>query len=270
MKLKQNTVNRLKGRYGNWALVTGATSGIGKAIAIALGEAGFNLVISGRREALLNELGTQLFDKHQVEVVPIAGDLSKEEAVTSLLQETAHLTIGIVVLSAGFGTSGNLLQAPLADELNMVDLNCRTLLHISHHFAQQMKSQQRKGAIVLLSSIVAFQGVPNAANYAATKAYVQTLGEGLYHELKPSGIDILCAAPGPVNTGFASRADMQMGAALTPEAVAIPIINAIGKKTTVLPGWLTKLLAYSLMTAPRWAKVRIMGMVMGGFTKHQR
>ena len=269
MKLSKQTITRLKNNYGDWVLITGATSGLGKEMALKFGEGGFNLVITGRRESLLNELATKLFNKHQVEVIPIPGDLSKEESVQTLIEETAHLPIGIAVLNAGFGTSGKLIDADIEQEMNMLQLNCRSVLQLAHHFGGRFRDQDRKGAIMFLSSMVAFQGVPNAANYAATKAYVQALGEALALELKPQGIDVLCAAPGPVDSGFASRANMQMNMSLSPADVAVPMINAIGKKTTVLPGFLTKLLVYNLRMVPRWAKVRIMGNVMGGFTKHQ-
>ncbi|WP_431158257.1 SDR family NAD(P)-dependent oxidoreductase [Winogradskyella poriferorum] len=270
MKLKNKTVDRLKKDYGNWALVTGATSGIGKALATKLAEAGFNLVITGRRETQLNSLSTEFFDQYNVESIPIVGDLSRKEAVDSLLEETNHLSIGIVILNAGFGTSGKFVNSDIQNELNLVDLNCKAVLQMSHHFCNKMKDETRKGAIVLLSSMVAFQGVPNAANYGASKAYIQSFGEGLARELKPFGIDILCAAPGPVKSGFADRANMNMGMSLLPEDIAIPIIKAIGKKSTLLPGFLTKFLVYSLRLLPRWGKIRVMEKVMGGFTKHQK
>jgi len=269
MKLDNKTIRRLQKDYGNWVLITGATSGIGKEFALKFGEAGFNLVITGRREHLLNELSTQLFDNYQVESIPVVGDLTKREDIETLKKETAHLPIGVAVMNAGYGTSGKFIDNDIEKEVNMLELNCKSLLILTHHFANKMKMQSSKGAIVLMSSMVAFQGVPNAANYAATKAYVQSLGEALAKELKPEGVDVLCAAPGPVESGFSERADMKMNMALTPKDVGVPIIKAIGKKTTVLPGFLTKFLVYNLRMTPRWVKVLIMGNVMGGFTKHQ-
>lgn len=267
--LDTKTVQRLKTTYGNWALITGATSGIGKELATTLAQAGFNLVITGRRKELLNSLSTEMFDAYQVETIPIPGDLSEKESVASLLKETSHLNIGIVILNAGFGTSGQFIHADIETELNLIDLNCKSVIQMSHHFANKMIEESRKGAIVLLSSMVAFQGVPNAANYAASKAYVQSLGEAMARELKPSGVDVLCAAPGPVASGFSERANMQMGMSLSPEDIATPILKAIGKKTTLLPGFLTKFLVYNLRMLPRWGKVRIMEKVMAGFTQHQ-
>ena len=120
-----------------------------------------------------------------------------------------------------------------------------------------------------MSSIVAFQGVPRAANYAATKAYIQTLAEGLRVELQPFGIDVIASAPGPVKSGFAARANMEMGAAERPGTVAARTLDLLGRKMTVRPGFLSKLLGYSLATSPRWARVLIMTQVMRGMTQHQ-
>ncbi|MET1259024.1 SDR family NAD(P)-dependent oxidoreductase [Flagellimonas sp. DF-77] len=270
MKLKNKTVDRLKKSYGNWALVTGATSGIGKALATQLAKSDFNLVVTGRREEQLNSLSTEFFDLFGVETIPIVGDLSQKEAVESLLKETNHLPIGIAILNAGFGTSGKFINSEIENELNLLDLNCKSVLQMTHHFSNKMKTETRKGSIVLLSSMVAFQGVPNAANYSASKAFVQSLGEALAAELRPLGIDVLCAAPGPVESGFGNRANMNMGMSMLPKDVAVPIISAIGKKPTLFPGTLTKLLVYSLRLLPRWGKIKVMGKVMHGFTKHQK
>ncbi|MFY0675303.1 MAG: SDR family NAD(P)-dependent oxidoreductase [Bacteroidia bacterium] len=270
MRVNNNTIYKLKRNYGNWALVTGATSGIGKEMATVLAKAGFSLVITGRKKEQLNSISTELFDLYKTETIPLFGDLSKKEEVEKLLRETGHLPIGIIILNAGFGTSGPLINSNIETELNMIDLNCKSVLQMCYHFSSKMKAETRKGAIVLLSSMVAFQGVPNAANYAASKAYVQSLGEGLGRELKPYGIDVLCAAPGPVASGFSARANMNMGKSMSTEDVAKHIINAIGKKNTLLPGVLTKFLVYNLRLLPRWGKVRVMEKVMHEFTKHQK
>ncbi|GAB5563643.1 MAG: SDR family oxidoreductase [Winogradskyella sp.] len=269
MKLKEDTVCRLKNNYGKWSLITGATSGIGKELALNLGEAGFNLVLTGRRKSVLEKIKVKLSNAYNIEVVIIAGDLSLESDVLKLIKDTSDINIGIVILNAGFGTSGDFIKSDLDNELNMLNLNCKAILILTHYFANKLRNQSKKGAFVFLSSMVAFQGVPHAANYAATKAYVQSFGEALALELKPEGIDVLCAAPGPVETGFSARADMKMNNVLKPENITIPILNAIGKKSNIFPGFLTKFLIYSLRSTPRWGKIRIMGKVMKGFTKHQ-
>jgi len=269
MKISNQTSKRLKENYEQWVLISGATSGIGRELAIKFGEAGFKLILTGRRERELENLSTLLFDSFKSETVISVGDLSEEENVRKLMRETSQLNVGIAILNAGFGTSGRFLNADIEKEINMLNLNCKAVLMLAHHYANKMIHRPKKGALELMSSMVAFQGVPNAANYAATKAYVQSLGEALSVELKSSGVDVIAAAPGPVESGFAKRANMIMDMALKPEQVGVPIIEAIGKKTTILPGLLTKVLAYNLRMTPRWAKTLIMGKVMGGFTKHQ-
>ncbi len=269
MKLSKNEQSRLRQRYGDWALVSGASSGIGQAIAIELAAAGCQLVLNARRETSLKEFALSLSAKYQTQSVLITADLSDSVGVHQLQEGCEAYPIGLVVLSAGFGTSGHFVDSSLADELNMFRLNCESVLLLTHHFGQHF-CQTGRGGIILLSSMVGFQGTPFAAHYAATKAYVQNLAEGLHHEFKAKGVDLLAAAPGPVSTKFEARANMRMGGALSPEQVASPILQALGRKMTVLPGWLTKVLVYSLRTVPRWTKVRIMKQVMGGMTAHQR
>ena len=181
---------------------------------------------------------------------------------------TIDPTVGLLVASAGFGTSGSFLNADVHDELAMIDVNCRVVLEMSYRFGRRFADQQR-GGIVLMSSLVAFQGVPHAANYAATKAYVQSLAEALHIELSPLGVDVVASAPGPIHTGFAARADMQMALALKPSAVAETTLKALGRRMTVRPGWPSKFLEASLALLPRWGRVHIMTQVMSGMTKHQ-
>jgi len=228
--MKNSTSKRLKNQFGNWALITGSTSGIGHELALQLASAGFNLIITGRSERKLNTLSTDLLDKHKIEVLPITGDLSHKTEVDYLVEETEHLPIQIAILNAGFGTSGKFLTSNIEEELNLVDVNCKAVLQLCYHFGNRM-SYRGNGAIVLLSSIVAFQGVPNAANYAASKAYIQSFAEAIAIELKPKGVKVLSAAPGPVNTGFAYRADMEMGNAQNPKMIAEQIIK------NLLSGW---------------------------------
>jgi hypothetical protein len=154
-------------------------------------------------------------------------------------------------------------------ELNMLKVNCEALLTLTHYYGQQF-AQQKRGGIILMSSMLAFQGTAFAAHYAATKAYVQTLAEGLAVELKPYGVDVLAAAPGPVESGFGQRSNLKMSMSMTPSEVGVPILKALGRQITVLPGSLTKLLVYALRTVPRWGKVQIMAKIMSGMTKHQR
>lgn len=268
MKFPSALQQRLQQKYGPWGLVTGASSGIGRELALRLAEAGLHVVLNARNENALNQLAEQIRQQYKVKARVAPADLAQPHGISQLLCQTEDLDIGLFIAAAGFGTSGPFLQANLATEINMLQVNCQAVLHLSHHFAQQFAARGG-GGIVLLASLVGFQGTPLAAHYAATKAYVQSLAEALYVELRPEHVDVLAAAPGPVRSGFAQRANMQMGAALNPEDVGVPILKALGRQGTVLPGLLTKFLVGSLRLLPRRYKVRVMKKVMHGMTLQQ-
>ncbi len=268
MKRSNKEKERLRNKYGPWAIVTGASSGIGFELASRLAESGLNLIINGRRLDRLHEVKKELTGQYDVQIKVIACDMSDARGVITIIEEAKTEDIGLLVVSAGYGTSGSFLKTSIDEEINMLKVNCEALLSLTHYYSRQF-AMKKRGGIILMSSMVSFQGVPFSANYAATKAYVQSLAEALAMELKPHGVDVLAAAPGPVESGFGKRANMKMGMSLTPSQVGLPILKALGRKTTVLPGKLTKLLVYSLRTVPRWGKIRIMKLVMGGMTKHQ-
>jgi hypothetical protein len=267
--MSEKEKQRLLNSYGPWALVTGGSSGIGRAIAKLLAEAGLNLVINGREMERLRVVRDELVDRYGVEELPVAADLSTISGQEKLLEATESINIGLMVNNAGYATSGRMIDNPLDAELDMLRVNVEAVLKLTHHFAQRFRQRKRSG-IIFLSSIVAFQGVPLAANYAASKAYVQSLAEALAVECKPFKIDVISATPGPVASGFGARADMRMNGAMRPEQVALPIIHALGRSSGVVPGPLSKVLVYALRTAPRFLKIRIMQGVMKGFTKHHR
>lgn len=255
-------------RYGPWAVVTGASDGIGRAFAEQLAAAGLNVVLIARRGTLLAEIAAGLEKRCAVRTRVLVLDLAEPDAAARLAGGTEDLDVGLVVAAAGFGTSGPLTAANLLAECEMIAVNCTALFAASHHFARRLVERGR-GGLVLMSSLLAFQGVPRAANYAATKAYVQTLAEGLHRELAPSGVDVLACAPGPIRSGFESRANMRMSMGQTPDVVARGALAALGRKTTVRPGWLAKLLEASLALLPRRGRTLVMRQVMAGMTAHQ-
>ena len=236
-------------------------------MAVELAAKGLHLVLVARRRAELETIAKDLSARHGVETRVLAIDLANAAASNQIESETKNLDVGLLVTAAGFGTAGDFLDARLEDELAMLDVNCRAVMQLSLHFGKRF-AQRGRGGMILFGSLVGYQGTPRAAHYAATKAYVQTLAEALHVELAPKGVDVLSSAPGPVNSGFSARADMKMGAAEKPETVVRATLNALGKKMTVTPGALSKVLTWSLMTAPRSLRVHIMGKIMGSMTKH--
>lgn len=261
--------SRFVERYGPWVVVTGASDGIGRAFARQLASQGMNLVLVARRELELEKLSTEIERLHGNKCRVIAADLSELSAVQRCLDATADIDVGLLIASAGFGTSGPLADASMASECQMIDVNCKAPLVMTMHYAQRLKARGR-GGIVLMSSLLGFFGVPRAAHYAATKAYVQSLAEGLRGELAPFGVDVLASAPGPIASGFDARANMRSGMSQTPEVVARVSLAALGRRTTVRPGWLAKLLGWSLSTVPRWGRVLIITQIMKGMTAHHR
>lgn len=270
MRITINAQNQQawQAKYGPWAVVTGASDGIGRAIAHQLGALGLNLVLVARRESVLAELASEIVERDGVEVRVMAADLANPDEVNRVLAETDDLSVGLLVASAGFGTSGRFVDIPLSQEVSMLGVNCRAVLMMSHHYGNRFANQSR-GGIVLFSSLVAFQGVARASHYAATKAYIQSLAEGLRIELAPFGVDVLSSAPGPIASGFAARANMQMGPTLTPKVVATDTLAALGERGVVRPGMLSKLLEWALMPLPRWGRVQMMSRIMADMTQHQ-
>ncbi|MDP5083993.1 MAG: SDR family oxidoreductase [Yoonia sp.] len=263
MTKTQNKDTALKRRFGPTAVITGASDGIGRAFAVQLAEQGFDLILVARRDSVLQEMAQDLTARFGVDVRVLAMDLSNVAAVSELLQLTESDPVGLVVAAAGFGSIGRFLDQEVASEINMVDLNCRSVVELSYGFAHRMAAEGR-GGIVLFGSLVGFNGAPLSATYAATKGFVQSFAEGIAPEMRPQGVHVLSVAPGPVGTGFAARAGMQMGQAASPDTIARGALAALGRRTTVRPGFLAKFLGYSLAILPRWVRVRVMGLIMKG------
>jgi len=254
-------MNRQK--YGPWALVTGASDGIGKALAEKIAARGSSMVLVARGEHKLEELASDLRAAHGVDTMVIVADLADSAAVARVEELTAHLDIGLVVLAAGFGTTGTILETALSDELALIAVNITAVTQLAHTFSARLAARGR-GGLILFGSIVGWQGVPGQANYSASKAYVQSLAEALHDDLKPRGVDVLSVAPGPVVSGFGSRAGLSMNSATTPEVVADAALSALGKRATVIPGAKGKFLTAALAPLPRRVRSRILGKVIAG------
>jgi short-subunit dehydrogenase len=248
-------------KYGPWAVITGASDGIGRAIAQRAAADGLNVALAARSAAKLHELAAELAQAHGVQTHVVPVDLSQPSGATTLLDAVDDHDVGLAVLAAGFGTNGPLAESPIADELEMIGVNVTAVAQLAHTFARRMTAQKR-GGIVLFGSVLGWQGVPGQANYAATKAYVQSLAEGLHGEVKPHGVDVLCVAPGPVHTGFATRAGMTMKSAATPDQVADAAWSALGHRVTVVPGLQAKFMTTSLKMLPRYVRSTLLSRVM--------
>ena len=250
-------------RYGPWALVTGASDGIGQTVARQLAAAQLNVVLVARRENALRALAAELIAAHQVQTRVIAVDLTEPDALHTVEHHTSDLDVGVAVLAAGFGCAEPFLDAPLRSQLDMIAVNITAVTALTHSLGQRM-SARGAGAIVLFSSLLGWHGVPGQVSYAATKAYVQALAEGLGRELAPRGVGVLAVAPGPVHSGFAQRAGMTISFADTPETIAAATLSALGRSTTIVPGWRGKLLTAAMTTLPRRIRIMLLGRIVSG------
>lgn len=250
-------------RYGPWALITGASDGIGKAMARRIAADGLHVMLAARREHPLRALADEIGSANGVQTQVVAGDLADPSDVAALAEKAAEFDIGLAVLAAGFGAATPFVESPLADELAMIAVNVTAVAQLSHTLGLRMTARGR-GGLVLFGSILGWQGVAGQASYAATKAYVQTLAEGLHRELAPRGVDVLAVAPGPVHTGFAARAGLTMRSAASPDIVADAAVHGLGRGVTVIPGLRAKLLTGALATLPRRQRTVVLSRVVAG------
>ena len=258
-------MNPFKATYGPWALITGASSGIGAEFARALAGRGLNLVLVARREARLRDLARDLEVAHSIAVKVVPVDLTAPDFLPTIQQATEGLEIGLLVNNAGVMPTGRFLDNDLEHELRQLDLNVRAPLILTHAFGRQM-AERGRGGILFLASLVAFQGTPLVAHYAATKAFDLILAEGLHAELKQAGIDVLALAPGFTDTHLAGDLDFSNSPVkpMPVEPVVQRALDALGRKAVVIPGGQNRLLAWmGKHLLPRSANTAIYGRIFG-------
>jgi uncharacterized protein len=241
-------------RYGPWALVTGASSGIGEAIARKLARSGMNLALCARRKNLLDALGEELARAHVIKVRTIEVDLSRADFLPVVEEATRDLDIGLLVNNAGFGDKMPFLESSLPLHLRMLDTNCRAVLVLTHAYAPRLAARGR-GGILFTSSMAAFQGLPFSSHYAATKGYELQLAEGLWYELRDKGVDVVALCAGPTETEGTRRTgvdpDKVPGKMMDVHTVAEAGLDALGRGPIALPGISNRLLYMLQRLVPR-------------------
>ena len=188
-----------KKRFGPWALVTGASSGIGREFARQLAASGLNVVLVARRESLLDEVGQGLAKDFNVQYRTVVADLSQEGFLDKLAEATNDLDIGLVVSNAGTGNPGEFLKIDRGELENLLRLNTLAHLDIAHHFGRRLAGRGQ-GGLLFVGAMGADKGLPYMANDGGAKAYVQSFSEGLHVELKPLGVHVTVLPPGPTDT----------------------------------------------------------------------
>jgi short-subunit dehydrogenase len=232
-------MHNLQGKYGNKALVTGASSGIGEQFARQLAASGFDLLITARREEQLQQLADELEEKHQVEIKIAACDLSDTEQLDVLIEKAKAMDLGLVVSNAGFGAKGDFLEHDYVQVENMYQTNSLAPSKLAYHLLPKMV-ENRRGGFIFTGSVEGEVAFPYSAPYAASKAFVHSLVRSLWLEMKPHNVDILLLAPGSTDTAAPLKQGMtkdQLIGLQSPSFVAEKALKALGKKMAVTPGF---------------------------------
>src|SRR5258708_25419149 len=236
-----------KKRFGPWALVTGASSGIGKEFARQIAASGINIVLVARREDLLKEVGVEFSKRYGVEHRVVVLDVSRADCIGQLASATEDLDIGLVVSNAGTGNPGDFLK--LDRQLHQATLRVGTMAHldITHYFGAKLVKRGR-GGLMLAGAMGAEAGVPRMANDGAAKAYVHSLGEALHYEFKPRGVYVTVLAAGFTNTAVLEKfglepKTMPMKPMSVEKCVSWPLAGLRKNPSKGISGQLTSLFA---------------------------
>jgi uncharacterized protein len=262
--MENSTMKHLEtSTFGPWAMITGTSSGIGEEFARQLAASGLHLVLVARRLSALEALGSKLAHTFGIRYRAIGLDLTTDDALDMLSEATQNLDIGLVISNAGAMTAGNFLTMDHQAMLRDLRLNVQTHLDLTHRFGQYL-AQRGRGGLLLVASTTGLQGVPFAAEYAAAKAYVLSLGEALHVEFQKVGVHVTALSPGATDTpmiaasGF-DPAQMPMKPMTTRQCMAEGLAALAANRATHIPGRLNRLMAAMM---PRSLATRMYGSMM--------
>jgi short-subunit dehydrogenase len=252
---------------GKWALITGASAGIGWALAQQLAAGGAHLVLTARRADRLQKLAKELASQYKVQVEVFTSDLIRPEAPEEIHAFTTRkgIDVELLVNNAGFGAFGYAHEIPAAKIMEMIQVNCSAVAHLTRLYLPAMV-ERRHGDILIVSSIAAYQPVPFNSAYAATKAFDLLFAEGIAEEVRPFGVRVCALCPGSTSTEFAEVAQQParlFRVAETSEKVARVGLAALAKgKSRVVSGAMNLLMMESQRLAPRSLVVKMAAKMM--------
>ncbi|MGF1742790.1 SDR family NAD(P)-dependent oxidoreductase [Vibrio profundum] len=241
--------NHFVTQYGPWGVITGATSGIGAALADQVAEKGVNLFLVSRSEQSLQKKADELQQAYGVEVKIIPADLTIAEDCEKIITATSDSDIGLFIPCAGVETHGTAIELDLKHELDMIQINVASVFRLGHHFSNVL-AKRNKGGIMFVSSLYGLMPAPYFANYGGTKAYVTNLGLAMHWEMKKHGVDVMVLAPGPTDTpmidSVANDYDLSKVplSVISPEAVAKEALEGLGCKALVVPSKKNKIMFF--------------------------
>ncbi len=250
-------------KFGPWAIVTGASSGIGEEFARQLAASGLHLVLVARRLSALEALGGELAQTFGIHYRAVGLDLTTDDFLGKLEEATHDLDIGLLVSNAGAMTAGDFLTTDHRVWQQSLRLNVKAHLDLTHHFGQHL-AQRGRGGLLLVASTTSLQGIPFAAEYAAAKAYVLSLGEALHVEFQKVGVHVTVLSPGATDTpmitasGF-DPATMPMKPMATKRCVAEGLAALSANRATHIPGRMNRIMAAVM---PRTLATKMYGRMM--------
>ena len=250
----------------DYALITGASRGIGKSIAETLASKGNNLLLVSRSEEALKELSHSIIQKYKVKVDYLAIDLATADAAEQIYiwYVSKKYRINILVNNAGYGLWGDFDKRSIQSHNEMLQLNMLTVVQLTHALLPELKSHP-KSYILNVASTAAYQAVPTLSLYAASKSFVLLFTRGIRLELKNSGVSVSCLCPGPTSTDFVERAGMSNAIkqkaetfSMTAEQVAlIGIKGMYNGKAEIIPGLLNKIIVVATAWLPKFITEKI-------------
>jgi short-subunit dehydrogenase len=254
---------------GAACLVTGASSGIGAALARSLAERGHNVVLVARREDRLHALADELTARRAIRAEPVACDLSDSDARADLARrvDALDLRVDVLVNNAGMGSFGKFAELPVEHELSQVRVMCEGVVDLCHTFVPAMV-EGGSGAVLIMSSTTGFQPAARYATYAAAKAFSLSFGQSLHEELKRSGVAVTTVCPGPVRTEFfdvGSAEPVRLPRAMwsSPEEVARAALHGLERnRRLVVPGTAMRALMTSSRYSPASVQLRVMDLLL--------
>ena len=243
---------------GSFALITGASKGIGRSIAFSLAKRNYNLLLAARSEQALKELKEEL-GSYNVRAEIFVIDLALPGAALQIKEwvEENSFEVSVLVNNAGYGLWGNFDELDLTKQMDMIQLNISTLFELSHYMLPSLKRQKR-AYILNVSSTAAYQAVPTMALYSASKSFVLSFTRALRFELKHSPVSVTCICPGPVDTGFAERAGLDALSKMAqtfnmkPDEVAeIAVKGLLKGQSEIIPGFTNFISAFATRLLPK-------------------
>ncbi|MDB5970363.1 MAG: 3-oxoacyl-(Acyl-carrier-protein) reductase FabG [Hydrocarboniphaga sp.] len=245
--------NEFADRYGPVALVTGASSGIGRSFAEVLAAKGLDVVVVARRAQRLHELAARLEPQYGVKLTVLEADLSDAAAAQQIVNATASLDIGLLVSNAGYGFKGHYDSADPKAMAEVLMVNCNTPMLLARGFVPRLR-QRGRGGILFTSSVEGFLGGPYSTVYAATKGFMNSLGEGLWGELTPEGISVLTLCPGATDTEAARNQGIDPSTlrnVMSPDDVASLALDNFDNGPTYIPSEHYRASFAHLLSMPR-------------------